>query len=138
MGAHHTKDKGDLGTGMAYADPVSQGCMVLSPATEHAPSDLGAYRSGRFHRVQVKYRAARSGKAVVSLRSSWADRHGTHMKPVDKAAIDVLCINCPDTDECYYVRPGDHNEVVTLRVAPARHGQQIGVRLASQFRQLPV
>ena len=71
MGAHHTKDKGDLGTAMAYADLVSQGCMVLFPATEH-------------------------------------------------------------------VRPGDHNEVVTLRVAPARNGQQIGVRLASQFRRLPV
>ena len=75
MGAHNTKDKGDLGTAMAYADLVSQGCMVLFPATEHAS---------------------------------------------------------------YYVRPGDHNEVVTLRVAPARNGQQIGVRLASQFRRLPV
>ena len=78
MGAHHTKDKGDLGTAMAYADLVSQGCMVLFPATEHAPFDLVAYRSGRFHRVQVKYRTARSGKVVVSFRSSWADRHGTH------------------------------------------------------------
>jgi hypothetical protein len=60
------------------------------------------------------------------------------MKPVDKAEIDALCIYCPDTEECYYVRPGDHNEVVTLRVAPARNGQQFGVRLASQFRRLPV
>jgi hypothetical protein len=138
MGAHHTKDKGDLGTAMAYADLVSQGCIVLFPTTEHAPFDLVAYRSGRFYRVQVKYRTARSGKVVVSFRSSWADRHGTHMKPVDKAEIDALCIYCPDTEECYYVRPGDHNEVVTLRVAPARNGQQFGVRLASQFRRLPV
>jgi hypothetical protein len=52
MGAHHTKDKGDLGTAMAYADLVSQGCMVLFPATEHAPFDLVAYHSGRFHRVR--------------------------------------------------------------------------------------
>ncbi len=69
---------------------------------------------------------------------SWADRHGTHLKPVDKAEIDALCICCRDTDECYYVRPGDHNEVVTLRVAEARNGPQIGVRLASQFRRLPI
>lgn len=60
------------------------------------------------------------------------------MRPVDKAEIDMLCIYCPETDECYYVRPSDHNETVTPRVAPARNGQQSGVRLASQFRQLPV
>jgi hypothetical protein len=112
--------------------------MVLFPATEHAPFDLVAYRSGQFHRVQVKYRTAVSGKVIVSFRSYWADRHGTHMTPVDKAEIDTLCIYCPDTDECYYVRPGDDNETVTLRVAPAKNGQQVGVQLASQFRRMPV
>ena len=35
--AHHTKDKGDLGVAKAHADLVSQGFVVLFPATEHAP-----------------------------------------------------------------------------------------------------
>ena len=64
-------------------------------------------------------------------------RSTSHGKPVDKAEIDALCIYCPDTDECYYLRPSDYNETA-LRVADARNGQQAGVRLASQFRQIPV
>jgi hypothetical protein len=44
--AHHTKDKGDLGVAKAHADLVSQGYVVLFPATEHAPFDLVAYRDG--------------------------------------------------------------------------------------------
>jgi hypothetical protein len=138
MATHHTKDKGDLGVAKAFADLVGQGFTVLLPATEHAPFDLVAYQSGRFHRVQVKYRTARAGKVFVSFRSSWADRHGTHMKALDKAEIDALCIYCPDTDECYYVRPGDHKETVTLRVAAAKNGQRVGVRPANQFRRMPV
>lgn len=69
MAHHHTKDKGDLGTAKAHADLVAQGWMVLFAATEHAPFDLVAYRSGQFKRVQVKYRTAVSGKVVVSFRS---------------------------------------------------------------------
>ena len=139
MGAHHTKDKGDLGTAMAYADLVSQGCMVLFPATEHAPFDLVAYRSGRFHRVQVKYRTARSGKVVVSFRSSWADRHGTHMKPVDKAEIDALL----------HLLPG-HGRVLLRASWRPQRGCDAARRpseewsadrratVASEFRRLPV
>ena len=138
MGMHHTKDKGDLGTAKAHADLVGQGWTVLFPATEHAPFDLVAYRSGDFRRVQVKYRAARSGRVIVWFRSSWADRQGTHTKPMHKAEVDVLCIYCPDTDECYYVRPSAFDETVTLRLTAAKNGQQVGIRLTSQFRELPI
>lgn len=137
MAAHHTKDKGDLGVAKAFADLVGQGYTVLLPATEHAAFDLVAYRAGRFDRVQVKYRAVRRGGVTVEFRSVWNDRHGTHAVPVDKAEVDVLCICCPDTDECYYVPPQDCKTMVTLRVLPARNGQQVGVRRASQFRRMP-
>ena len=29
----------------------------------------------------------------------WADRNGTHMTPMDKGAIDTVCIYYPETDE---------------------------------------
>ena len=136
MGVHHTKDKGDLGTAKAHADLVGQGFTVLFPATEHAAFDLVAYRAGRFQRVQVKYRSARAGAITVQFRSVWADRHGTHTKPSDKDEVDVLCIYCPDTDTCYYVRPADHHRSVTLRVLPARNGQVAGVLAAEGCRRL--
>ena len=137
MGVHHTKDKGDLGTAKAHADLVEHGFMVLFPATEHSEFDLVAYRDGSFHRVQVKYRSAHTGSVSVSFRSVWADRNGTHMKPSDKSQMDVLCIYCPETDECYYLRPEVHGHSVTLRITPPRNGQGRGVHLASSFRGFP-
>ncbi len=137
MASHHTKDKGDLGIAKTYADLVEHGLLVLFPTTEHAEFDLVAYDSGTFHRVQVKYRSAPTGSVSVQFRSVWADRQGTHMKPADKSQVDVLGIYCPETDECYYLRPRDHGRSVTLRLTPARNGQAKGVRLASDFRAFP-
>ena len=136
--AHHTKDKGDLGVAKAHADLVAQGFVVLFPTTEHAPFDVVAYRDGVFHRIQVKYRSARSGAVTVTFRAIWSDRGGVHRRPIDKEAIDLVCIYCPDTDECYYVRPGTYGASVTVRVAPSRNGQQQGVTLGSDVRSVPV
>ena len=137
MANHHTKDKGDLGIAKVHADLVSNGFTILFPATEHAPFDLVAYAAGEFNRLQVKYRSARAGAITVKFRSMWADRNGTHITPMDKRAIDTVCIYCPETDECYYVRPDAHGESVTLRIAPSKNGQQAGVLYAAAFRELP-
>ena len=75
MATHHTKDKGDLGVAKAHADLVTKGFYVLFPATEHAPFDLVAYADGTFHRVQVRYRAARGGAVQLNLRSTWSGQH---------------------------------------------------------------
>lgn len=104
---HHTKDKGDLGVAKAHADLVTKGFYVLFPTTERAPFDLVAYADGTFHRVQVKYRSGRGGAIHLNLRSTWSDRHGVHSTSIDKAAVDAICIYCPETDECYYIRPTD-------------------------------
>jgi hypothetical protein len=138
MGAHHTKDKGDLGVAKAHADLVGQGWMVLFPTTEHAPFDLVAYRDEHFRRIQVKYRSGRSGSLEVRFRSIWSDRHGVHQRLVDKSAIDLVCIYCPETDQCYYIDPKRHRESVTLRISPSRNGQVAGVLEASRFRVMPV
>ncbi|MFI5511241.1 group I intron-associated PD-(D/E)XK endonuclease [Mycobacterium sp. NPDC051804] len=135
--AHHTRDKGDLGIAKAHADLVSKGFTVLFPATEHAPFDVVAYAGGDFHRLQVKYRSARAGAVSIMFRSTWAGRNGTHTTRMDKSAIDVVCIYCPETDECYYVRPDAHGASVTLRIAPSKNGQQAGVLDAAAFRELP-
>ena len=137
MAVHHTKDKGDLGTAKTHADLVENGFTVLFPATEHAEFDLVAYRDGSFHRVQVKYRSARLGTLSVHFRSVWADRHGTHMRAIDKSQVDIVCIYCPETDECYYLRPSEHGQSVTLRVTPSKNGQERNVRMASRFRAVP-
>ena len=57
---------------------------------------------------------------------------------MNKGEVDLLCIYCPDTDDCYYVRPTDFRGSVSLRVTPALNNQQVGVLFASDFRELPV
>jgi hypothetical protein len=137
MAMHPPKEKGDLSVAKVHADLVGKGFTVLFPVTEHAPFDLVAYEDGEFYRLQVKFRSARSGAVKVQFRSMWADRHGTHTTPMDKDAVDVMCIYCPETDRCYYVRPDAHGTSVTLRIAPSRNGQQAGVLYADAFLELP-
>lgn len=134
---HHTKDKGDLGVAKAFADMVQQGFVVLFPATEHAPFDLVAYRDGRFHRIQVKYRALTNGVLVVQLRNGWTDRNGVHKRPIDRNEVDVICIYCPENDLCYDVAVADQGSEIRLRVTPARNNQRRGAIGAAEHRTLP-
>ena len=136
---HPTKTKGDLAVACAYADLMKQGFLVCWPATEHAPFYLVAYRDGGFLRVQVKYRALNErGSLMVEFGSVWSDSHGMHRRPMEKSEVDVVCVYCPATDECYYLRPQEHGNTVTLRVLPSQNNQSKGVHLARHLRVVPV
>jgi len=133
MRAHHTKD----GVLHAKVDLAEKGYTLLLPLSEHAPFDLVAYKDGRFLRVQVKYRAAVNGAIFVQLKSAWADRHGTHMVPVDKQAIDLFCIYCPDTRACYYFDPKTVGISIHLRITPTLNQQAKRIRWAKDFTCIP-
>src|SRR5262245_48902901 len=111
MDVHHTKDKGDLGVLKALADLAEQGFMVLHPMTEHAPFDLVICKDQRFQRVQVRYRRCdRTGVLEIRFRSIWNDRKGAHRVAMNKSEVDIVCVYCPETDECYYFDPSDFNK----------------------------
>ncbi len=135
---HHTKDKGDLGVLKAQADLNQQGYQILIPLTEHAPFDLVIYKSSKFRRVQVKYRSInKNGTLAIPFQTCWADRNGTHMRSIDKDEIDLFCIYCPDTDECYYIDPKDFKESVSLRVKTPKNNQSKFVKSVSDYRRVP-
>ena len=138
MRPHHTKNKGDLGVAHAIADLADKGWRVLLPMTEHEAFDLVAYRDGSFLRVQVRYRALVDGCIPVTFTTSWADRHGTHTLHMDRQAVDVMCVYCPDTKRCYYVDPkACGRRVVSLRVVPTANKQRRGIRWADDYVDLP-
>jgi hypothetical protein len=115
-----------------------KGYIVSIPLTEHAPFDLVIYKDGVFKSVQVKYRSAnRHGTLEIRFTSSWADKSGTHIQAVDKSKIDVYCVYCPDTDECYYFDPDEFGKTINLRVRPSKNNQQAGIRLASDYTRVP-
>jgi hypothetical protein len=135
---HHTRGKGDLGVLKAQIDLYEQGFTILVPLTEHAPFDLAAYRDGEFRRIQVKYRAVdKFGKIGVKFSTCWTDKHGTHTVLIDKNEVDLYCIYCPDTDECYYLEPAKFGLNATLRVRTPKNGQAKRVSFAADYRRAP-
>ena len=135
---HHTKEKGDLGVLKAQVSLFEQGYLILQPVTEHAAFDLVAYKDGFFKRIQVKYKSLdKTGALTVHFRSSWADKNGTHMKAVNKQEIDLYCVYCPNTDECYYLDPSDYDKSVTLRVEAPKNNQSKNVKFLADYRRVP-
>jgi hypothetical protein len=134
---HHTKDKGDLAVAKVQADLIERGATVLLPLTEHAPFDLVAYLDNTFFRVQVKYRTVSKGAVNVMFRSSWADRHGTHHRPLLADAVDIIAIFCPNTSESYYVNRRDFRTSVSIRITPSRNNQTWNIVPASACQAFP-
>lgn len=137
MRYHHTKNKGDLGVLQAALDLAKKGWVVAQPLTEHAAYDLLAERGGVVLRIQVKYRTMVDGYVPVQFVSVWADRKGNHVVPMDKSAIDVVCVYCPDADLCFYLDPLEHRRVVKLRILPTKNKQRRGVVFAANHTRLP-
>ena len=113
---HHTKTKGDIGVAKAKLDLLLKGYMILQPETEHAPFDLVTYRDGKFLRVQVKYIEENANGALrVRFTRRWTNSKGGQTRPIDKDAIDLYCVYCPDTDTCYYIDPKKFSNSVKIR-----------------------
>ena len=135
---HHTKSKGDLGVLKAQLDLFEQGFTICLPRTEHSPFDLVAYRDGEFRRVQVKYRSlGKTGALQVKFTTCWTDKRGTHTTAVDKEEVDLYCVYCPDTDECYYLDPSEFGSSTSLRVGIPKNCQAKRVNFAADFRRAP-
>ena len=134
---HHTKDKGDLGLVSVVADLMRHGIQVALPISEHLPFDcIGISPQGALVRISVKYREVKAGRVEVRLRSSWADRNGSHNKNHSPTDYDVTAIYCPDSGACYYVVNSEVNasNTLVLRVDRARNNQAKYVKLAGNFR----
>ena len=135
---HHTKYKGDLGVLKAQVDLYEKGYMILLPQTEHAPFDLVIYKDRNFKRVQVKYRELNEkGILEVRFRSSYSTSKGTVNKVVDKNEIDIYCIYCPQTDECYYFNPKTFHSSISLRVKAPKNNQLQNIKFAQDYREVP-
>ena len=139
MRSHHTKTKGDLGVLKAQADLCKKGYLMCIPLSEHAPFDLITYKKKEFKRVQVKARALKNGKLDIRFDSSYSNRNGVHTTKIDFREIDLYCVYCLDTDECYYFEASrfKHRRTLSLRVKNPKNNQQRNIRWASDYEEVP-
>jgi len=102
---HHTKVKADIGVAKVIADLVTKGYVPCLPLSEHQPYDLVAVvNGGSVVKLQVKYATLqKNGIIEVKFRTSWVDKHGTHVKRYNENQFDYYAIYCPEKDTVLYV-----------------------------------
>ena len=134
---HVTGDKGDIGVAKAIGDLITKGFMVLTPIASTAPFDLVAYKNNKFLKIQVKYRTInKRGVIEAKLRRSIITNFYVKTRKMLPSECDVLCIYCPDTGKCYYIKRDSFDETVILRLNPTKNNQKRGVKLAFDYENL--
>ena len=134
---HITKTKGDIGAAMVLADLISKGIQVCVPViTEHLPFDLiGVFPEGSLKRISVKYRSVdKDGRLFVELESNYySTKTGPYRKDIDKEAIDMVAVFCPETKEVYYINHKEFNKGITLRVFESKSNQVKNINFAKDY-----
>mgnify|MGYP000915889780 FL=1 len=59
------------------------------------------------------------------------------MKPVNKESIDIYCVFCPDTSNCYYFDPKVYNKSISIRILETKNNQTLGVHWHEDFLAIP-
>ncbi|MEN3272892.1 MAG: hypothetical protein V7636_1653 [Actinomycetota bacterium] len=107
--------------------------VYLPSFAPHARVDLVALRDAVTLRIQVKSARVIGGAVVFRVCSN------TGNIPRDyRGEVDAFGVYSPDLDRVYLV-PVEHTatRACSLRLEPARSGQQKGIRLASDYELRP-
>ncbi len=134
------KRKGDLAELKVAADLVERGCSISFPFGEDCDYDLIADFEGVLHRVQVKYTESDGRIVLVRCRShSLTKGKVRHTKHYTAKTVDWIAVYDRTSDCCYYLPsselgPAGRSEA-SLRLMPARNGQHIGIRFASDYTE---
>jgi hypothetical protein len=105
--------------------------------SEHQPYDLIAVlEDGKTVKLQVKYATLKkNGTVEVKLRTSWADRRGTHIKHYSKKDFDYYAIYCADKDVVLYV-PNTLNCPKAIRFDKPANNQVKFVKWANDYLEI--
>ncbi len=126
---------------MGAADLRRRGFKVAFPFGEDWDYDLILERAGKLERVQVKYAEGDGARIFVKAQShSLTNGKIRSTKRYTAETIDWLAVYDAQSARCYYVPAGelgDGMSRMTLRTAPAGNNQRRGVRLATDYLDLP-
>jgi hypothetical protein len=131
------KAKGDLAELKVAADLAGRGCCISIPFGEDCDYDLIADYKGRLHRVQGKY--TQSNGRVIPIRcfsQSLTNGKVRATKMYTAATVDWIAVYDGTTERCFYCPSrelGEGRRQISLRLAPARNNQRIGVRDAEAY-----
>jgi hypothetical protein len=133
------KRKGDLAELAVATDLVRRGLKVAFPFGEDWDCDLLVLHARGIARVQVKYVTPRD--QILPVRGcshSLTNGRVRQTKVYTAEMIDVLAAYDASSGRCYYLPAQElGKKLITLRLAPARNNQQLGVRMAADYTEPP-
>jgi hypothetical protein len=133
------KQKGDLAELMVAADLRRRGYGVCLPFGEDYDYDLVVERHGKLERVQVKHVTSDGCTLPVPCVShSLTNGRIKRTKRYTAETVDWIAVWDAATGIPYYVPSSvfDGHQQLTLRLAPARNNQRIGIRDARDFLEI--
>jgi len=132
------KEKGDIGLSAALFVATEQGWHCSLPISEHLSYDFIAEKDGKCKRVQARYTTPNKDVLKVKLKSTWADKNGSHARNRKNGDFDVLAVYNPKAKTVYFVddEEFDNGNSLSLRLKPPINNQKTKVRLARDFVEL--
>jgi prevent-host-death family protein len=131
--SNHKGNVAELKIAAAAAD---LGIGVYKPLTEHGRCDLILEIDNDLVRVQCKYASEKNGVLKVGTRTSYhSPTHGYVTSCYSADEVDAIAVYSGSTDCCYLIPIGEVEGMgfLHLRLAPARNGQEAGVRMAADY-----
>ena len=87
-------------------------------------------------KLQVKYATLKPNKTVeVRFRTSWSDKHGTHVRHYSREQFDYYAIYCPEKDIVLYV-PNSSDCPKAIRFEKTANNQKCDVKWAKDYLKL--
>jgi hypothetical protein len=131
---HHTKFKADIGVAKTIADLTAKGYVPCIPLPEHQPYDIVVVdKNGEAVKLQVKYATLKgNGTIDVKFRTSWVDKHGTHIRRYSEKEFEYYAIYCPEKEVVLYI-PNTLDCPKSLRFEKPRNNQDKYVKWAQDY-----
>jgi PD-(D/E)XK endonuclease len=132
----HPVDVGLRTEAAILSELVRRGYQVLVPFGINQRYDLVLDVEGKFVRAQCKTGRLKKGVVLFSARSVRSNTRKTFYRSYS-GEVELFLVHCPETNRIYAV-PVDEVPACqgSLRVGPARNGQDQGIRWASDY-ELP-
>jgi PD-(D/E)XK endonuclease len=114
---------------------IELGVGVLRPVSDGLRYDLVFDTGARLLRVQSKWAVRRGRIVVINCRTCRRGPTGYIRGGYTRNDVDLVVGYCADTRRCYAVQPAvfEDHPVISLRLAPAKNNQLVGVRWACDY-----
>jgi hypothetical protein len=131
-----SSQKGGVAELKIAAEAAELGIDVYRPAIDGARCDLIFDTGPRLLRVQCKWATRTGDVIVIPLRTSrHSPSRGYVVTTYSADEIDEFAAYCRELDRCFFlpIEEFERRTSARLRLAPARNGQLMGVKMAGDY-----